>query len=108
MWDRVAREQAPEARWCERNAWLVTLVRAKHISFSDFGVVVPFGSYAKEGRRFLDIVCELTEAFLGGDGFEEVLDSQSQVEWKVETVQASKKRGEERRLVGEVGDIVVH
>ncbi|EKM59854.1 uncharacterized protein PHACADRAFT_192245 [Phanerochaete carnosa HHB-10118-sp] len=107
-WDRVARERAPETRWCERHAWLVTLVRARHTSFSDFGVIVPFGGYAKDGRRFLDIVCELTEAFLKGDDLEDALDRQSQVEWKVETVQGSKKRGEERRLVGEVGDVVVN
>lgn len=106
-WDRAARECAAGDRRGGTHAWLVTLVRARHISFSDFGVIVPFGSYAREGRRFLDVICELTEAFLAGVGFEDVLRRQNQVECKLESVQDSKKQ-DEKRLVGQVGDVIVH
>lgn len=105
-WDRASREHAPAETRGEPYARLVTLVRAKHVSFSDFGVVVPFGGYARDGRRFLDVICELADAFLGA-GFEEALGRQSRVEFEVETVEG-KKGQTQRQLVGGVGDIVVH
>ena len=110
-WDAAAPDAKAEAAAAAggrgaQHAWLVTLVRAKHVSFSDFGVVVPFGGYARDARRFLDVICELADAFLGG-GFEEALGRQSRVEFEVESVE-EKKGHAKRRIVGGVGDIVVH
>ncbi|KIP04546.1 hypothetical protein PHLGIDRAFT_129421 [Phlebiopsis gigantea 11061_1 CR5-6] len=114
LWDdHFARLQGVVRAWNDasrsggaQSAWLVTLVRAKHVSFSDFGVVVPFGAMARDGRRFLDVIGELSEAFLGS-GFEEVLERQNRVDGKVEVVEG--KRGEStRRLDGDVGDVVLH
>jgi platelet-activating factor acetylhydrolase len=109
-WDASAKEttraQDGDKKEDEPYARLITLVRAKHVSFSDFGVIVPFGSMAKDGRRFLDIICDLANAFLG-EGFAEVLGRQHQVDGQVEFVEGKKGQKEER-LVGSVGDIVVH
>lgn len=88
-------------------ATLITLVQAKHVSFSDFGVLIPFGKMARDGRRFLDVTCELADAFIGG-GFSDALGRQHQVEEKAESV---KKRGEMdwgKKFVGDVGDIILH
>lgn len=110
-WDAAARRSTPDAQRQDSSespgagAALLTLVRAKHVSFSDFGVALPFGAAARDGRRLLDVICELADAFLGG-GFDAALARQSAADGRVERVQG--KKGEERRLVGGVGDVVVH
>ena len=109
-WNTAAEEQT-ETRDGDSEkgpfAYLITLVRAKHVSFSDFGVVVPFGSMHREGRKFLDVICDMTDAFLN-QGFEDVLHKQQQVDGKVEVVDGGKKGHTEERFVGNVGDIIVH
>ncbi|KAI0700785.1 platelet-activating factor acetylhydrolase [Cytidiella melzeri] len=100
-------------RFSGPRASLLTLVRAQHTSFSDFGVLVPFGRYARDGRRFLSLTCDLAVAFLQEkEGrFEEVLGRQRQVEGRVEEINVDKPDSEtlwKKRIVGEVGDIVVH
>ena len=106
LWaEHFARLQGVVRAW-GAGARLLTLVRAKHVSFSDLGVVVPFGAMARDGRRVLDVVGALAEAFLG-DAFEEGLERQTRVDGKVEEAEG-KKGGWARRLVGDVGDVVVH
>ncbi|GJE84462.1 platelet-activating factor acetylhydrolase, isoform II-domain-containing protein [Phanerochaete sordida] len=107
-WDRAAHEQAPAQRKHEQFARLLTLVRAQHITFSDFGVIVPFGAYARDGARFLDLTCTLADAFLAGSDFDEVLAAQKKVEFEIEVLPAKKGGKEHKRLVGEVGNIIVH
>jgi platelet-activating factor acetylhydrolase len=105
-------EESSQGKVSGLRATLMTLVRAQHISFSDFGVLLPFGRYAREGRRFLSVTEELILAFLGGrHQFEEVLGKQKQVEGKVEEFNTHKPDSAtewKKRIVGEVGDIVVH
>ena len=62
---------------------------------------------ARDGRRLLDIICELADAFLSED-FEDVLARQTKADGKVETVEGKKGQKPRRQLVGNVGDIVVH
>lgn len=104
VWNGASKQHSGEEK---QNAWLLTLVRAKHVSFSDFSVVVPFGSTARDGRRFLDVICDLTDAFLS-EGFEAMLARQSKADGKVQTVEGKKGHKPERKLVGDVGNIVVH
>lgn len=98
-------------------ATLLTLVRSQHVSFSDFGVLVPFGRYARDGRLYLSMTADLALAFLddnegrGDDKLGEVLGRMRQVEGKVEEFNTHKPDSEtewKKRIVGEVGDVVVH
>ncbi|KAI0346777.1 hypothetical protein BDW22DRAFT_1351049 [Trametopsis cervina] len=129
-WNEAPREDNGEARpggteeksnASGERATLVTIVRSQHISFSDFGVLVPFGRLAREGKKYLDVTCELAVAFLqgrqsggGGDpnaALEEVLARQTKVAGEVEPINVHKPDSEtewKKRIVGEVGDIVVH
>ncbi|KAI0959683.1 hypothetical protein AcW1_004440 [Taiwanofungus camphoratus] len=92
---------------------LLTLVRARHIAFSDFGVLWPWGQTARDGRRLLRTIGELAHAFLG-DRMDEAMKSvqkrEMQVEWVRRGKTASSAPGGKgrRRLVGAVGDVIVH
>lgn len=92
-------------------ATLLTIVRCQHISFSDFGVLVPFGRLARHGRRFLDTICDLSVAFLDG-GFEDALKSRKQASGEVEDAKTAQQNHSEKewkkRLVGDMGDIIIH
>lgn len=94
-------------------ARLFTLVRARHISFSDFGVLLKLGKAAREGRELLDLVGKLAAAFLDGtldDQIEEIGTRKMEIEqvsgekWRWWTTEHKAPR----RLVGNVGDVIVH
>ncbi|KAH9931764.1 platelet-activating factor acetylhydrolase, isoform II-domain-containing protein [Amylocystis lapponica] len=85
---------------------LLTLVRAKHVSFSDFGALP--GHSPKTGRRLLDAVGALTLAFCGGHVEDGLRDAQLQRrKMQLELVGRHRSTGP-WRLVGEVGDVIVH
>ncbi|KAF7967934.1 hypothetical protein HWV62_32517 [Athelia sp. TMB] len=89
-------------------AWgrVLTLVRAEHISFSDFPLL-PLLRRAR-GAALMDRTVELAHAFLGGR-VDEVLKGMGARVREMEVVEAAGKGGKgKRRLVGEVGDVVVH
>ncbi|KAI0089141.1 platelet-activating factor acetylhydrolase, isoform II-domain-containing protein [Irpex rosettiformis] len=106
-------------------ATLITLLRAQHTSFSDFGVLVPFGRLAREGKLFLSTTGDLLSAFLheekdaesmDGSGVEnerfvEELGKLTQVDLQMEDINLHKPDSEtewKKRIVGEVGDVVLH
>ena len=108
-------------------ATLITLLRAQHTSFSDFGVLVPFGRLAREGRLFLTTTGDLLSAFLSEDSdasssssdrrevenerFIEELGKLSKVDLRTEDINLHKPDSEtewKKRIVGEVGDVVLH
>ncbi|KAI0796861.1 platelet-activating factor acetylhydrolase [Abortiporus biennis] len=84
---------------------LITLIRAQHPSFSDFGILIPFGKRGREGKIFLDVISQLSIGFLDGR-LDDELTRQNVKENTVETIKKSKE--EEKRLVGDVGDIVIN
>ncbi|OCH92195.1 hypothetical protein OBBRIDRAFT_727394 [Obba rivulosa] len=91
---------------------LLTLVRAVHVSFSDFGVIVPFAR--RDGRRLMDVVGALAVAFLE-DRLEEALKGMRTREMEVAQVKKFHRRlrkvtfgHAKRRLAGDVGDVIVH
>lgn len=98
-------------------ATLITLLRAQHTSFSDFGVLVPFGRLAREGKLFLGMTGDLISSFLqeptGAESteFRNELEKLKKVELKTEDINLHKPDSEtewKKRIVGEVGDVIVH
>lgn len=90
----------------EDNARLLTLLRGKHIAFSDFWLLIPFGQQAKDARTFADLILDLSVAFLDGN-FSEVLQKQNIKDHEIEPL--PKKQGwEDKRYVGGFGDLVIH
>lgn len=111
-WNEAAKptDDAADQKAKGSSATLLTLLRCQHISFSDFGVLLPFGQMARDGRKFLDITCELAVAFLDG-GFDEALERQNKTSGDVEDIKkhkADSKTEWKKRFVGQVGDIIVH
>jgi len=91
---------------------LLTLVHAKHVSFSDFGVIWPLGHPSSGGRRLLKLVGDLALAFLG-DELREAMQGLKQQDMAVErtrkgTLNSAPPARRTRRLVGHTGDVVVH
>lgn len=102
-----ANSEKPVTKASGSRAHLITIVRAQHINFSDFGVLAPFGRVAREGRRFLSVTCDLAISFLQGDSaFKEELETQTQVDGSTEPDNAG--ASEKERYVGTPGDIYVH
>lgn len=96
----------PEACDHEDNSRLLTLLRGKHIAFSDFWLLVPFGQQARDARTFSDLIVDLSVAFLDGR-FSEELQKQNVREQEIEPL--PKKTGwEDKRYVGGFGDLVIH
>ena len=98
---------------------LVTLVRAKHVSFSDFGALVSpvQGRRFKARRRLLNAVGALALAFMDGRMEDALRDAdlvqrEMQVEWVARHRAVSSAWGRSvaghRRLIGTTGDVIVH
>ncbi|PSR74969.1 hypothetical protein PHLCEN_2v9383 [Hermanssonia centrifuga] len=90
-----------------RRAQLVTVARSKHVSFSDFGVILPFGQMARDGRKFLDTMSNLAIGWVE-DRFDESLQQQKKASGATEWVNAKGDKKGKRRFVADVGDIIVH
>ena len=105
VWNSQAHDKN-EAAPADRRARLFTLVRARHQSFSDFLMLFAFGKRAQEERRYLDITCDLSLAFIQGS-LEQELERHPKASG--EMVVLSKPDGsEEIKLIGDAGQIVVH
>ncbi|EMD40879.1 hypothetical protein CERSUDRAFT_121514 [Gelatoporia subvermispora B] len=91
---------------------LLTLVRSVHISFSDFGVIVPFAK--RDGKKLIDLVGTLALAFLE-NRLDEALKDVNKLDMELVPVKRFRRRlnkvafgHKRRRLVGEIGDVIVH
>ncbi|KZT13050.1 uncharacterized protein LAESUDRAFT_754072 [Laetiporus sulphureus 93-53] len=95
-------------------AKLLTLIRAKHVSFSDFSVIPPLGNVSHTGRQVLRIIGDLAVAFLSDEDGRELGNvlmglhiRDMEVEHKGEVKGAPPGR-RKRRIVGEVGEVIIH
>ncbi|OSX60109.1 hypothetical protein POSPLADRAFT_1047583 [Postia placenta MAD-698-R-SB12] len=91
---------------------LLTLVRAKHVSFSDFGVIWPLGHASRDGRIVLKIVGDLAIAFLGGE-LREALQGIEKRDMEIEhtkkgSLNSAPPALRHRKLVGHIGEVIVH
>lgn len=89
------------------DANLVTILRCQHISFSDFGLLFPFGRRAREGKKFLQTIFDLSGAFLD-NRLEDTLKHYQLREEKTEEVKAKNAMDWSKRFVGELGDLIKH
>ena len=89
---------------------LITLIRAKHVSFSDFSVIWPLGHLAPSGRILLRIVGDLALAFFGDklSTALERLPKRDMEEQRRSSVKSTPLGRRKRRLKGAVGDVIVH
>ena len=89
---------------------LITLIRAKHVSFSDFSVIWPLGHLAPSGRILLRIVGDLALAFFGDklSTALERLPKRDMEEQRRSSVKSTPPGRRKRRLKGAVGDVIVH
>ncbi|KZP24695.1 hypothetical protein FIBSPDRAFT_856902 [Athelia psychrophila] len=108
LWkDHFARLRAVVDAWEPAGRRVLTLVRAEHISFSDF----PLLPLIRRGKAvaLMDLTVELSVAFLDGRVDEAVAAMGPRArKMEVEEVGKRKDGRPKRRLVGEVGDVVVH
>lgn len=91
-------------------AKLITLIRAKHVSFSDFSVIWPIGNLAPSGRLLLRIIGDLALAFFG-NSLGDVLDKLPKREMEEErksSLKSTPPGRRRRRLKGSVGEVIVH
>ena len=113
--DRHRREQSVgggegEGEGEDRAPKLITLIRAKHVSFSDFSVIWPIGHLAPSGRILLRIVGDLALAFFGdalGAALER-LPKREMEEERRSSVKSTPPGRRKRRLRGKVGEVIVH
>lgn len=107
LWkDHFSRLQSLVAAWEPEGRKLLTVVRSQHISFSDFPLLPLIRG--KAAQRLMTIIGSLSLAFLDGR-LEEGLSECTTREMKVELLKGKTKWGEQKkRLVGELGDVVVH
>ncbi|KAI0082445.1 hypothetical protein K474DRAFT_1611459 [Panus rudis PR-1116 ss-1] len=94
----------------DNSTLLLTILRCKHISFSDFGLFLPFGQGKRDAERLLKIVCDLSNNFLG-DNIAPVLARFKPKEEMSLTLEENRVKGKwdwNHRYVGQLGEIVRH
>lgn len=100
-----------------QNVRLISLVRAKHMSFSDAGILFPrglnpFGHGSSESQIFLNSIHELASTFLESDGsFANILKDARVRDETVVPVDVAKKDQPtkwDKKFVGDAGDIIIH
>ncbi|KAJ7638931.1 platelet-activating factor acetylhydrolase, isoform II-domain-containing protein [Roridomyces roridus] len=94
--------------WEPQGRRLLTLVGCKHAQFSDFPVLPVVRT--KAAVTIANRIAELTLGYLDGE-LEATLDKVPTRAMQVETVKVMRKRRDgrlTRRLVGDLGDVVVH
>ncbi|THH31303.1 hypothetical protein EUX98_g2880 [Antrodiella citrinella] len=91
---------------------LLSLIRARHTSFSDAGILFPWGKGARDSQIFLNVINELSSSFLeSGDDFERTLAG---LHVRDEEIKQKKDIGKnngtkwDKMFVGEAGDVIVH
>ncbi|KAK7060480.1 hypothetical protein VNI00_001245 [Paramarasmius palmivorus] len=107
LWrDHFARLEDVVKKWGPESK-LLTLVRSRHHHFSDFAVL-PLVQQ-KGPVKLMDIIEELSLSFLDGQ-LNQKLESQKTRKMEVEVMGDRKDAwgGPKRRIIGELGDIVVH
>ena len=77
-----------------KRAWLLTLVRAKHVSFSDFPLFFSLGS---EAKMLLDAIGDVALGFLKGEAAQ-----------AIGRIRRASGEVSGKRFVGSSGDVVVH
>ncbi|KAH8106025.1 platelet-activating factor acetylhydrolase [Cristinia sonorae] len=96
---------------------LISIIRAKHMSFSDVGILFPnglnpWGQKTSESQTFLDVITDLSSAFLESvEDFARVLGRVRVREETVESVHVSKKDKAtvwDKKFVGDAGDVIIH
>lgn len=101
------------AEVADERMMLLTVLRAKHVSFSDYGLLVPLGRAAKDGKATLEMICRLAHAFLEDKLYAELKNVKTrpmEVVWiKKRNRKPSNQEGKgKKKLVGHRGEIVVH
>ncbi|TFY75815.1 hypothetical protein EWM64_g8198 [Hericium alpestre] len=109
LWkDHYARLLEVVPAW--RGSYVLTMIGAKHVSFSDFPVMLPRLIRDPAAHRIIGIINKLVLAFVD-DRLKEALDAPSmptrKMEIQVDEPSWWSKKGN-RRLVGQPGDVIVH
>ncbi|EGO27802.1 hypothetical protein SERLADRAFT_447019 [Serpula lacrymans var. lacrymans S7.9] len=91
--------------WEPAGRRLLTIVRSKHISFSDFPLL-PL-TIKKKAHIVMDIISKLSLAFLDGS-IDNALDDIRTRKMEIKIVGIKKDGRPSRQLVGDIGDVIVH
>lgn len=95
---------------------LISLIRAKHMSFSDIGILLPKGlnpcANVTESQTFLNVITASCAAFLESDeAFLRYLKGLRTREGEIVPVDIAKKDKPtkwDKKFVGDAGDVIVH
>ncbi|KAG6911247.1 hypothetical protein DXG01_003114 [Tephrocybe rancida] len=105
LWkDHYARLEEVIKAWEPEGGLLLTLVASKHEAFSDFPSLPVIRSSA--AKTHMDVLSKLSIAFLDGK-LEEALRSTSTRKLEAEVIGKKKDGKPKRKLLGEVGDVIV-
>ncbi|CAA7260046.1 unnamed protein product [Cyclocybe aegerita] len=102
--DHFARLQEVVAGWEPEGGKILTLVGSAHVSFSDFPVLPIIRK--KTAQPILDTIAKLSLAFLE-DKLDEALETLPKTKMEVKIVGVKKDGKPKRKLVGNVGDVIV-
>jgi len=106
LWkEHFSRLKSVVEAWEPEGRRVLTLVRAVHVSFSDFHLLPIIRRASAE--ILMDVISKLSLAFLDGN-MEDVLRDVRTRKMEIEVI-GQKKDGEpKRRCVGEVGEVIIH
>ncbi|KAG6833917.1 hypothetical protein H0H87_007928 [Tephrocybe sp. NHM501043] len=105
LWkDHYARLESVIKAWEPEGRRILTLVASKHEAFSDFPCLPAIRSSASQ--TLMNVFSKLSIAFLDGD-LEEALKSTSTRKMEIEIVGMRKDGKPKRKLIGNVGDVIV-
>lgn len=91
-------------------ARLYSIMRSRHISFSDFLILASRGQRRRDAMKLLGIIVELSSAWMDGN-FDDVLSHHVVVKdppIEKKTKPRTGEKGWDRQFVGNLGDIVDH
>jgi len=103
--DHFARLQEVVKGWEPNGGNILTIVGAKHVAFSDFPVLPIINK--KSALPILRTICKLSLAFLEGD-LKQSLEEVSKTKLEVEVIGVKKDGKPKRRLIGKLGQVIVH
>lgn len=99
---------------------LLTLVRSKHVSFSDFPLIAPPPFRDSNASLYLSQICSLSIAFLDDhlkETLAEMKTRKMEMEWvqppvrwwqRKRPISTNEQNLGQRQLIGEPGDVIVH
>jgi len=108
LWkEHFARLKSVVEAWEPEGRRVLTLVRAVHLSFSDFPLLPIIRRASAE--TLINLISKLSLAFLDGNmAMEDALRDVRTRKMEIEVI-GKKKDGEpKRRCIGEVGDVIIH